>query len=177
VNPATYTRSEQGENVSENLDPNRDESLREVEAEARRAAADAQEFRAENERARQGGQETDYAFRLPADVAHADRVRAGDDVELAERQESVAETQQRAAEALRRNAEILQGTARELDRAGEAVRDNRDDIQDIQQNAEELRAQVSRAREQVERTEVPRVDDDGGQGGSGRDDKHEGGNG
>jgi hypothetical protein len=163
--------------VSDNLGPDRDENLREVEAEAQRAAADAQEFRDENERAARGGQETDYDFRLPPDVAHADRVRAGDDVELASRQESVAETQQRAAEALRRNAEILQGTARELDRAGEAVRDNRDDIQDIQQNAEALRAQVSQAREQVDRTEVPRVDDDGGQGGNGRDDEGERGNG
>jgi len=163
--------------VSDNLDPGRDETLREVEAEAQRAAHDAQEFRDENERARRGEQETGYAFRLPPDMAHADRVRAGDDVDLAGRQESVAETQQRAAEALRRNAEILQGTSRELDRASEAVRDNRDDIQDIQQNTEELRAQVSQAREQVQNTDVPRVDDGGELGGNGRDDDHERGNG
>ncbi len=163
--------------MSDNQDPNRDESLRDVEAEAQRAAADAQRFRDENERARRGGQETDYAFRLPPDVAHADRVRAGDDVELADRQESMAETQRRAAEALRRNADILQGTSRELERAGEAVRDNRADIQDIQQNTEELRAQVSQAREQVQNTDVPRVDEDGERGGNGRDDGDKGGNG
>lgn len=153
--------------MSDNLDPDRDENLREVEAEAQRAAADAQQFRDENERAMRRGQDTDYDFRMPADMAHADRVRAGDDVELAARQESVAETQQRAAEALRRNAEVLQGTARELDRAGEAVRDNRDDLRDIQQNTKALRAQLSQAREQVDRTDVPHVDDDDRGDGSG----------
>ena len=163
--------------MSDNQYPNRDEGLREVEAEAQRAAADAQQFRDENERARRGGQETDYTFRLPPDVAHADRVRAGDDVELADRQESAAETQQRAAEALRRNAQILQGTSRELERAGEAVRDNRDGLRDIQQNTDELRAQVSQAREQVRNTDVPRVDDDDGERGNGRDGGDRGGNG
>src|SRR5687768_13610077 len=107
-------RSERG-HVSDNLDPRRDEGLREVETEAERLAADAQRFRDENERGMDRGQETDYAFRLPPDVAHAGRVRAEGDVDLADRQESMAETQRRAAEALRRNAEILQGTARALD--------------------------------------------------------------
>jgi chromosome segregation ATPase len=160
--------------VSDNLDPNRDESLREVAADAQRAADDAREFRSENERAARRGQDTDYDFRLPPDMAEADRVRASDDVELADRQESMAETQRRAAEALRRNAEILEGTARELDRAGEAVRENRDDLRDIQQNTEELRAQVSQAREQVDRTDVPEVDRS--EMGDGRGGK-EGGNG
>jgi hypothetical protein len=159
--------------VSDNLDPNRDEDLREVQARADRLAADAQHFRDENERGMDRGQQTDYAFRLPPDVAHADRVRAEDDVELADRQESMAQTQRRAAEALRRNAEILQGTARELDRAGDAVRGNRDDLRDVQQNAEALRAQTDRAREMVDRTDVPDVD----RGGTGRGDGHEAGNG
>ena len=107
------------------------------------------------------GQETDYAFRLPPDVAHADRVRSGDDMELMDRQGRAAEAQHQAAEALRRNAELLRGTARELDRAVDAVRANRDDVLDmldVQQNAETLRAQTNRARELVDRAEIPDVD-------------------
>jgi DNA repair exonuclease SbcCD ATPase subunit len=152
--------------VSDNLDPRGDDSLREVETEARRLASDARDARAENERGTQRGQETDYAFRLPPDVAHADRVRSGDDVELMDRQAQAAEAQRQAAETLRQNAERLQGTARQLDHASEAVRDNRDDVRDVQQNAEELRAQTDRAREMVARAEIPDVD--GGDGNSDR---------
>jgi hypothetical protein len=167
------------ETVSDNVDPRRDDGLREVEAEADRLAADAQQFRDENERGTHRGQETDYAFRLPPDVAEADRVRAEGDVDLADRQESVAETQRRAAETLRRNAELLQGTARELDRAGQTVRDNRDDVRDVQHNAEALRAQTDQARDQVRETEVPRVDRgaDGVDKGNGRVEGDKTGNG
>ena len=166
--------------VSETQDPRGPEGLREVEREAERLAGDAAGFRDENERGRQRGPDTDYAFRLPPDMAEADRVRAGDDVELAGRQEQVAEIQRRAAEALRRNAELLQGTARELDRAGEAVRDNRGDLSAIQENAQEIQEQMAQAREQVGNT---RVDPDGtgqsaGDGSSrNRSEGHEGGNG
>ena len=172
----TDTRSERG-NVSDNVDPRRDDSLREGETEAERLAANAQHFRDENERAMDRGQETGYAFRLPPDVAHADRVRAADDVELADRQESMAETQRRATEALRRNAEMLEGTARELDRAGEAVRDNRGDLRDVQQNVEALQAQTDQTREMVDRAEIPDVDRDGHEGGNGRDEGDRRGNG
>jgi hypothetical protein len=155
----------------------RDEDLREVESEAERLAGDAQHARGENARGVNRGQETDYDFRLPPDVAHADRVRSGDYVELADRQEQAAETQRRAAETLRRNEEMLQGTARELDRAGDAVRDNRDDLREVQRNAREIREQVAQAREQVDSTEVPLVDRDGDtEDGDGRQDGHSGGN-
>lgn len=163
--------------MSDNVDPGTDEGLRAVQTEAERLAADAQQFRDENERGMDGGQETDYAFRLPPDVAHADRVRAEGDVDLADRQESMAETQRRAAEVLRRNAELLQGTAQELDRAGEAVRDNRDDLRDVQQNAEALRAQTDQTREMVDRAEVPDVDRDGDGEGNGGELGERGGNG
>lgn len=145
--------------MSENLDPRQGDDLREVESEAERLAGDAREARDENERGMHRGQETDYAFRLPPDVAEADRVRAAGDVELNARQEDLAETQRRAAETLRENAERLQGTARELDRAESAVRDNRGDIAGIQQNAEQLRAQTDLAREMVDEARVPRVDE------------------
>jgi hypothetical protein len=146
--------------VSDNLDPRGGDSLREVETEARRLASDAREARDENARGTRRGQETDYAFRLPPDVAHADRVRSGDDVELMDRQAQAAESQRQAAEALRQNAERLQGTARELDRAVDAVRENRGDVRDVQRTAEQLRAQTGRAAEMVARAEVPKVDED-----------------
>jgi len=153
MNPASE------ENVSDNLDPRQQgEDLREGESEAERLAADARDARDENERGMHRGQETDYAFRLPPDMAEADRVRSADDVELMDRQEQMADAQRQAAETLRQNAELLQGTARALDDAGAAVRDNRGDIADIQQNAQELQAQVNRAREQVDEAQVPRVD-------------------
>ena len=149
------------------------EGLREVERAAEQVAREAEGARQENERATQRDQETDYAFRLPPDVAEADRIRAEDDVELITRQEDVAETQRRAAEALRRNAQALQDNAAALGRAGDAVRDNRGDLDDIRQNARELDEQLGKAREQVDRAEVPRVEG----GGSGRAEGHEGGNG
>jgi hypothetical protein len=149
------------------MDP-RDEGLREVEQRADEIAADAADAREENERGTQRGQETDYAFRLPPDVAEADRVRALDDVELTTRQEDMAETQRRAAEALRRNAEALDATHQALDRTAADVHQNRRDVGEIRQTVEELRARVSQARDQVDRAEVPRVDDDRGDGADGR---------
>ena len=163
--------------MSDNLDPQRAEALREVEEEAGRAARGAQGYRDENERGMHRGQDTDYAFRLPPDMAHADRVRSADDVELADRQEQMADAQRQAAETLRRNAELLNGTARELDRAVDAVRDNRADIQDIQQNTEELRAQTAQAREQVDNARIPDVDEGDHEKGNGRGDAKEAGNG
>jgi DNA repair exonuclease SbcCD ATPase subunit len=142
--------------VSDN--DSRNDNLREVQEGADRLAREAEGARDENERARHGGQETDYAFRLPPDMAEADRIRAGDDVALNQRQEQIAETQRRAAETLRENAERLQGTARALDRAQEAVQDNRGDLQALQQNQEEIREQMTQAREQVDSTRLPRVD-------------------
>ncbi|HEX6909678.1 MAG TPA: hypothetical protein VF142_04775 [Longimicrobium sp.] len=163
--------------MSDSLDPRREDDVREAETEADRLAADAQHFRDENERGMDRGQETDYDFRLPPDVAHADRVRAEGDLDLADRQESAAQTQRRAAEALRRSAEMLQGTARELGRAGDAVRENRDDLRDVQQNVEALRAQTDQTREMVDRAEVPDVDRADTDAGNGRRDGERGGNG
>ncbi len=153
--------SEQGGIVSNDRDP-RGEELREVEQRADEIAGEAANAREENERGTRRGQETDYDFRLPPDMAEADRVRAADDVELTARQEDMAETQRRAAEALRRNAETLGATGQALDRTAEAVRDNRRDVGEIRETADDLRAQVAQARDQVDRTDVPRVDDGGG---------------
>lgn len=139
----------------------RGDGLREVEQRADEVAAQAEDARQENLRGTRRGQETDYAFRMPADVAEADRVRAADDVELNARQEDLAETQRRAAEALRRNAESLQAGAESLERTGDAVRDNRRDVSEIRDNADALRAQVAQAREQVDHADVPRVDEGG----------------
>ena len=141
------------------MDPRGDE-LREVEQRADEIAAEAAGAREENERGTRRGQDTDYAFRLPPDVAEADRIRAADDVELTSRQEDMAETQRRAAEALRRNAEILGATGQALGQTAEAVRDNRRDVGEIRENVDDLRAQVAQAREAVGRAEVPRVDRD-----------------
>jgi hypothetical protein len=159
--------------VSENAEP-REDGLRGVEQAAEQVAREAEGARQENERATRRGPETDYAFRLPPDVAEADRIRAEDDVELITRQEDVAETQRRAAEALRRNAQALEANAAALDRAGDAVRDNRGDVDDIRQNARALDEQLGEAREQVERARVSRVEDgeddgraDGDRGGNG----------
>jgi methyl-accepting chemotaxis protein len=149
------------------MDP-RGDGLREVEENADRVARQAEDARQENLRATHRTQETDYDFRLPPDVAEADRVRAADDVDLNARQEDVAETQRRAAEALRRNAESLQAGAESLERTSEAARDNRRDVSEIRENVEELRAQVAHARDQVSETDVPRVDrDDEDRGGRG----------
>lgn len=136
----------------------RGDGLREVERTAEQVAREAESARQENLRGTQRGEETDYAFRLPPDVAEADRVRSEGDVELNARQETVAETQRRAAEALRRNAETLQAGAESLEHARDAVADNRRDVADIRENVEDLREQVAQSREQVRNTEVPRVD-------------------
>jgi uncharacterized membrane protein YccC len=151
------------------MDP-RGEGLREVEQRADEIAAEAANAREENERGTRRGQETDYAFRLPPDMAEADRIRALDDVELTTRQEDVAETQRRAAEALRRNAEVLGATGEALDRTAADVHQNRRDVGEIRENVEDLREQLAQARDQVDRTDVPRVDDDRGNGGDGRGD-------
>jgi|GEM_PF-3466406 len=143
------------------MDP-RGDGLRDVEQRAAELSGEAAAAREENARGTRRGQETDYAFRLPPDMAEADRIRAADDVELTSRQEGMAETQRRAAEALRRNAETLQAGAQALDRTAQTVRDNRRDVGEIRENVEDLRAQVAHARDQVDRAEVPRVDDDGG---------------
>jgi methyl-accepting chemotaxis protein len=148
------------------IDDPRGEGLRDVEQRADQVARQAENAREENLRATQRTQETDYDFRLPPDVAEADRVRAADDVELSARQEEVAETQRRAAETLRRNAESLQAGAESLERASEAAADNRRDVSEIRENMEDLRAQVARARDQVHETDVPRVE-----GGDDREDR------
>jgi pantothenate synthetase len=140
------------------MDPHGD-GLREVEQRADEVARQAENAREENLRATQRTQETDYDFRLPPDVAEADRVRAADDVELNARQEEVAETQRRAAETLRHNAESLHAGAESLEQASEAVADNRRDVAEIRENVEDLRAQVAHARDQVHETDVPRVDE------------------
>jgi pantothenate synthetase len=145
--------------VSNDVDP-RGDGLREVEQAADQVARQAEWAREENLRATQRTQETDYDFRLPADVAEADRVRAADDVELSARQEDMAETQRRAAEALRRNAESLHAGAESLERTSEAARDNHRDVSAIRENVDDLRAQVAHARDQVHETDVPRVDRD-----------------
>jgi pantothenate synthetase len=152
------------------MDP-RDDGLREVEETAGQVARQAESAREENLRATHRTQETDYDFRLPPDVAEADRVRAADDVDLNARQEDIAETQRRAAEALRRNAESLHAGAESLEHASDAVAENRRDVAEIRENVEELLARVAHARDQVSETDVPRVDrdreDDGGdRGGS-----------
>jgi len=139
--------------VSENRE-RREESLREVEAEARRAASDARAFRKENER----GVHDEGSPGLPADVAEVDRVRAGDNVELADRQASTAEAQRRAAGILRHNAEILEGNTRGLDHAGQTLRENREELRGIQQDADELGEQVARTHEQADRAPIPRID-------------------
>jgi methyl-accepting chemotaxis protein len=146
-------------NVSDKVD-SRDDGLREVEQRADQVAREAENAREENLRGTQRGQETDYdSFRLPPDVAEADRVRAADDVELNARQEEVAETQRRAAETLRRNAESLHAGAESLERASEAARDSRRDVSEIHENVEDLRAQVAQARDRVHETDIPRVDE------------------
>jgi pantothenate synthetase len=146
------------------MDP-RGDGLREVEETADQLARQAEWAREENLRATRRTQETDYDFRLPPDVAEADRIRAADDVELNARQEDMAETQRRAAEALRRNADALHAGAESLEQASGAVADNRRDVAEIRENVEDLRAQVAHARDQVSETDVPRVDgnrEDGG---------------
>jgi methyl-accepting chemotaxis protein len=152
-----------------NDDP-RGDGLREVEQRADQVAREAEGAREENLRATHRTQETDYDFRLPPDMAEADRIRAADDVDLNARQEDMAETQRLAAEALRRNAESLHAGAESLERTREAAADNRADVREIRENVEDLRAQVAQAREQVDDTDVPRVDrrgeDDGGDRGS-----------
>jgi hypothetical protein len=145
------------------MDP-RGEGLREVERRADEIAAEAAGARQENERGTQRGQETDYAFRLPPDMAEADRIRAMDDVELTTRQEDVAETQRRAAEALRRNAEVLGATHQALDRTAADVHQNRRDVGEIREHVEDLREQVAQAHDQVDRAQIPRVDDGRGGG-------------
>jgi hypothetical protein len=136
-----------------------DETLREVRDTASRVAREAADALDENLRAAHGGQETDYAFRLPPDMAEADRVRGADDVNLLNRQADVARTQQQAAHILQANAERLRQTGRELHRTESSVRENRGDVTDIGQNVQALDEQLSRARGQVAGTEVPRVDD------------------
>lgn len=141
------------------MDP-RDDELRGVEERADQVARQAEWAREENLRGTQRTQETDYDFRLPPDVAEADRIRAADDVDLNARQEDMAETQRRAAEALRRNADALHAGAESLEQASDAVADNRRDVAEIRENVQDLRAQVAHARDQVSETDVPRVDHD-----------------
>ncbi|HEX2208718.1 MAG TPA: hypothetical protein VHG93_13655 [Longimicrobium sp.] len=144
--------------MSNDVDP-RGDGLREVERTADQVAREAEDARRENLRGTRRTQETDYdSFRLPPDVAEADRMRAEDDVELNARQETLAETQRRAAEALRRNAETLQSGARSLERAGEAAADTRRDVGEIRENVEDLRAQVAQARDRINDTDVSEVD-------------------
>jgi hypothetical protein len=152
--------------VSDDINPHADD-LRQVEQRADEIAANAAEARDENERGTRRGQETDYDFRLPPDVAEADRVRARDEVDLNARQEDAAETQRLAAETLRRNAETLGATGDALDRTARAVHQNRRDVGEIRENVDDLRDQLAQARDQVNGTDVPRVDDGGnGDGGS-----------
>ncbi|HEX8391931.1 MAG TPA: hypothetical protein VF665_06170 [Longimicrobium sp.] len=132
-----------------------DASMDEVSRRADELAAEAHGDLGANQRAAHGGQETDYGFRLPPDMAEADRIRATDDVDLIRRQQDAAETQRRAAEALVQSQELLRGTAQQLGRTGEAVRDNRDDLNELRQNSEEISEQLAQARDQVNRTRVP----------------------
>ena len=155
------------------MDP-RDDGLRGVERTADRVAREAEWALEENLRATQRTQETDYDFRLPPDVAEADRVRAADDVQLNARQEDMAETQRRAAEALRRNADALHAGAESLEQASEAVAGNRRDVAEIRENAEDLRDQVAHARDRVSETDVPRVARDGDDRGDRHDDDRNG---
>jgi hypothetical protein len=119
-----------------------DGTLRDVEDTAARVAREAAGSLDENVRAMNGGQETDYAFRLPPDMAEADRIRGADDVDLMNRQANVAEGQRQAAQLLQENA----------------VRDNRGDVGDIQDNVRALGDQLSDVSNQIARTEVPQVD-------------------
>ena len=135
-----------------------DDALRGVAREADEVADEARAAREENERAAERGQETDYAFRLPPDVAAADRLRADDDVELMQRQEHVAETQRRAAEDLAENARLLAENARTLDAMERQVEENRRGIDEIRENARDLHLGLDNAREGVEETDIPRVD-------------------
>lgn len=138
--------------------------MRQVEETVDEVARQAEGARRENARATQRGQETDYDFRLPPDVAEADRLRADDDVELNARQEDMAETQRRAAEALRRNEESLRESARSLKRTAGAVHGREADVRDVRKNVEQIREQVARARERVEDARVPEVDRGSGGG-------------
>jgi NAD(P)H-nitrite reductase large subunit len=141
-----------------------DPPLRDVEDTAARVAREAAGALDENVRAMHGGQETDYAFRLPPDMAEADRVRGADDVDLVKRQEDAAEAQARAARVLQENAERLQRTGQELNRTESAVRDNRGDLGEIRENVRQLGEQLAQARDQVAQTPVPRVDGPSGEG-------------
>lgn len=147
-----------------------DDTLRDVEDTAARVAREAAGSLDENVRAMHGGQETDYAFRLPPDMAEADRIRGADDVDLMNRQASIAETQRQAAQLLQENAERLRQTGAELQRTESAVRDNRGDVGDIRDNVRALGDQLSDVSDQIARTEVPRVDGPGeGSGGGDAD--------
>lgn len=145
-----------------------DDDVGEVGRRAGELAASARGDLGANQRAAHGGQETDYDFRLPPDIAEADRVRAADDVDLIHRQRDAAEAQRTAAETLRETAERLRATAQELSHTGDAVRDNRDDLNALHQNDGELRDEVAQAREQVRQTRVVDADgaDDGRTGSS-----------
>ncbi len=144
-----------------------EDTLRNVEDTAARVAREAVDSLDENVRAMHGGQETDYAFRLPSDMAEADRVRGADDVDLMNRQADVAEGQRQAAQLLQENAERLRQTGQELRQTESAVRDNRGDVGDIRDNVRALGNQLSDVSNQISRTEVPRVAGpaDGGAGG------------
>jgi ABC-type transporter Mla subunit MlaD len=135
-----------------------EDTLRDVKEAASRVAREAADSLDENVRAMHGGQETDYDFRLPPDMAEADRVRGADDVDLMNRQADIAEAQRQAAQLLQENAERLRQTGQELQRTESAVRDNRGDVGDIRENVRALGDQLSHARDRVARTEVPRVD-------------------
>jgi len=147
-----------------------DGTLRDVEDTAARVAREAVGSLDENVRAMHGGQETDYAFRLPPDMAEADRIRGADDVDLMNRQASVAEGQRQAAQMLQENAERLRQSGQELRRTESAVRDNRGDVGDIQDNVRALGDQLSDVSNQIARTEVPNVDgpEDGSEDGDPR---------
>ncbi|HEY7768318.1 hypothetical protein [Longimicrobium sp.] len=136
-----------------------DDTLRGVEDTAARVAREAAGSLDENLRAMHGGQETDYAFPLPPDMAEADRIRGADDVDLMNRQANVAEGQRQAAQLLQENAERLRQTGQELRRTESAVRDNRGDVGDIRDNVRALGDQLSDVSNQIARTEVPQVDE------------------
>ncbi|HEY0035812.1 MAG TPA: hypothetical protein VGB66_03945 [Longimicrobium sp.] len=136
-----------------------DDTLRSVEDTAARVAREAAGSLEENVRAMHGGQETDYAFRLPPDMAEADRIRGADDVDLMNRQANVAEGQRQAAQLLQENAERLRQSGQELRRTESAVRDNRGDVGDIRDNVRALGDQLSDVSNQIARTEVPQVDE------------------
>lgn len=138
-----------------------DDTLRGVEDTAARVAREAAGSLDGHVRAMHGSQETDYAFRLPPDMAEADRIRGADDVDLMNRQASVAEGQRQAAQLLQENAERLRQTGQELRRTESAVRDNRGDVGDIRDNVRALGDQLSDVSNQIARTEVPRVDGGG----------------